>query len=63
MLTLKICDRVFSDSIKARILELGICLDDELLDYGIDTQAHCYHYFLYLSIFLSFQGKFVSRII
>ena len=56
MLTSKICVRVFSGSIAARILELGICMDDELWYCVIENQAHCSYSSLFLSIFLSFQG-------
>ena len=42
---------VFLGSIEVRILELGICMDDEL-GYGvIVNQAHCPYSSFYLSIF------------
>ena len=61
MLTLKICARVFLRSIVVRILELNIYMDDELRYGVIENQAHCSYSSLYLSIFLSFQGNFVSQ--
>ena len=59
-LTLKICVTVFSGTIIARILKLGIHLDNELLYCGIENQTPCSYSSLYLSIFLSFKAKFVS---
>ena len=53
--------RVLSSSIRARILELSIHMDDELWYVMIENQAHCSCISLYLSIFLSFQDKFVSH--
>ena len=61
MLTLKICVRVFSGTIIARMLKLGIHMDNELLYCGIENQTPCSHSSLYLSIFLSFTAKFVSQ--
>ena len=60
MLTLKICVGVFSDIFKARMLKLGIHMDNELLYYGIENQTPCSYFSLYLSIFLSFVAQFVS---
>ena len=60
-LTLKIRVRVFSRTIIARILKLGIHMDYELLYYGIENQTPCSYSSLYLSIFLSFTAKFVSQ--
>ena len=60
MLTLKICVGVFSGIFKARMLKLGIGMDNELLYYGIENQTSCSYSSLYLSIFLSFKAKFVS---
>ena len=51
---------VFSGTFKARMLKLGIHIDDELLYYGIENQTACFYSSLYLSIFLSFKAKFVS---
>ena len=51
-LILKNCVRVFSGSIKVRILEFGIYMDNEMLHGVIENQAHCSYFFLYLSIFL-----------
>ena len=61
MLTLKICVRVFSETVKARMLKLGIHMDYALLYYGIENQTPCFYSSLYLSIFLSFTAKFVSQ--
>ena len=48
-------------SIKVRILELGICMDDELWFGVMENQAYCSYSSLYLSIFLSFKAKFGSQ--
>ena len=61
MLTLKICVGVFSGTIIARILKLGIHMDNELLYCGIENWTPCSYSSLYLSIFLSFKAKFVSH--
>ena len=61
MLTLKICVRVFSGTILARILKHGIHKDNELFYCGIENLTHCSCSFLYLSIFLSLKAKFVSQ--
>ena len=45
----------------ARILKLGIHIDNELLYCGIENRIPCSYSFLYLSIFLSFKAKFVSQ--
>ena len=55
------CVTVFSGTIIARILKLGIHMDNVLLYCGIENGAHCSYSFLYLSIFLSFTAKFVSQ--
>ena len=60
-LTLKICVRVFSGTIIARILKLGIHMDNELLYCGIKNRTPCLYSCLYLSIFLSFKANFVSQ--
>ena len=60
MLTLKICVGVFSGIFKARMLKLGIRMDNKLLYYGIENQTSCSYSSLYLSIFLSFKAKFVT---
>ena len=60
-LTLKVRVRVFSGTIIARILKLGIHMDNELIYYGIENQTPCSYSSLYLSIFLSFNAKFVSQ--
>ena len=61
MLTLKICVRVFSRTFKARMLKLGIHIDNELLYCGMENHTPCTYSSLYLSIFLSFMAKFVSQ--
>ena len=62
MLTLKICVGVFSGTFKARMLKLGIHMDNELLYYGIENRTPCSYSYLYLSIVLSFKAKFVSQL-
>ena len=61
MLILKICIGVFSEIFKARMLKLGIHMDNELLYCGIENQTPCFYSSLYLSIFLSFKVKFMSQ--
>ena len=71
MLTLKTCVGVFSGTLKARklklginiarILKLGIHIDNELLYCGSENQTPCSYSSLYFSIFLSFMAKFVSQ--
>ena len=61
MLTLKNCVVVFSVIFKARMLKLGIHIDNELLYCGIENQTLCFYSFLYLSSLLSFMAKFVSQ--
>ena len=51
---------VFSGTFKARMLKLGIHMDNELLCYGNENLTPCSYSSLYLSIFLSFKTKFVS---
>ena len=51
MLTLKICVGVFSEIFKARMLKLGIHIDNELLYYGIENRSLRSYSSLYLSIF------------
>ena len=41
MLTLTICVGVFSGTFKARMLKLGIHMDNELLYCGIENQTPC----------------------
>ena len=55
-LTLKIFVRVFSGIIIARILKLGIHMDNDLLYCGIENPTPCTYSSLYLSIFLSFKA-------
>ena len=61
MLSLKICVGVFSGTFKARMLKLGIHMDNELLYCVIEDYTPCFYSSLYLSIFLSFKAKFVSQ--
>ena len=61
MLTLKICVGVFSETFKARMLKLGIHMDNELLYYGIENWTPCSYSSLYLYIFLSFMAEFLSQ--
>ena len=63
MLTLKICVGVFSDIFKARMLKLGIHMDNELLYYGIENQILCFYSSLYLSIFYPVFFVFVFRLL
>ena len=60
MLTLKLYVGVFSEIFKARMLKLGIHMDNELY-YGIENRTPCPYFSLYLSIFLSFKAKFVLQ--
>ena len=46
---------VFSETFKARMLKLGIHMDNELLYCGIEKRAPCSYSSLYLSIFLSLR--------
>ena len=57
----KIYVGVFSRTFKAKMLKLGILMDNELLYCGIENQSPCSYSSLYLSIFLSFKAKFVSQ--
>ena len=59
--TFKICVGVFSGIIKARMLKLGIHMDNELLYCSIENRVPCSYSSLYLSILLSFKAKFVSQ--
>ena len=62
MLTLKFFYvGVVSGTYKARMLKLGLFMDNELLYYGIENRTPCSYSYLYLSIFLSFNAKFVSQ--
>ena len=62
MLTLKICVGVFSRIFKARMLKLGIHMDNELLYYGIENRTPCLYSSLYLSIFYPVFFAFVYRL-
>ena len=55
------CVTIFSGTITARILKLGVQMDNELLYCGIENRTPCLYSFLYLSILLSFKAKFVSQ--
>ena len=48
-----ICVRVFSGIVEARMLKLGIHMDNELY-CGIENRTYRSHYSSFLSIFLSF---------
>ena len=63
MLTLKICVGVFSGIFKARMLKLGIHMDNELLYYGIENHTPCSYSSLYLSIFYPVFFVFVFRLL
>ena len=52
---IKICVGVFSGIFKARMLKLGIHMDNKLLYCGIENRTPC------SSIFLSFLDKFMSH--
>ena len=52
---------VFSGTIIARILKLGIHMDNEVLYCGVENRTPCSYSSLYLSIFLSLKAKFVSQ--
>ena len=57
----KNCVGSVSGIFKARMLKLGIHMDNGLLCYGIEIRTPCSYSSLYLSIFLSFTAKFVSQ--
>ena len=52
---------VFSKTFKARILNFGIQIDNEMLYCEFENRTLCSYASLYLSIFLSFKAKFVSQ--
>ena len=58
---IKICVGVFSVTLKAIMLKLGIHIDNELLYCEIENRTPCSYSSLYLSIFLSVKAKFVSQ--
>ena len=60
-ITCKICVRLFSGIFKARMLKLGIHMDNGLSYCEIKNQTPCSYSSLYLPIFLSFKAKFVSQ--
>ena len=43
----------FCGTTEARVLKLGIHMDNEFLCCGIENQAHCLYFSLYLSFFVS----------
>ena len=51
----------FTESFEARMLKLGIHMDNELLYYGIENRTPCSYFSFYLSIFLSVEAKFASQ--
>ena len=57
------CVTVFSGTIIARILKLGIHMDKELLYYGFENRTPCPYSFLYLSIFYPVFFLFVFRLL
>ena len=52
----------FLRNFKARMLKLGIHMDNELLYYGIENYTPCLYSFLYLSIFYPVFFVFVFRL-
>ena len=60
-LSLKIYVIVFSRTIQARTFKLGLLMNNEMLNRRITFKANCFYSSLSLSIFLSFQDKFVSQ--
>ena len=63
MLTLKSCVGVFSEIYKARMLKLGMHMDNELLYFGRENRTPCYYSSLYLSIFYPVFFVFVFRLL
>ena len=60
MLTLKICVGLFSGIFKARMLKLGIHMENELLYYGIENQTPCfYSFFIALTLLFIYPVFFV----
>ena len=55
------CVTIFSGTVIARILKLGIHMDNELLYCEIANRTPCSYSSLYLYIFLSLKAKFVSQ--
>ena len=62
MLILKICVGVFSGIFKARMLKLGINMDNELLYDGIENRTPCSYSSLYLFSFYPVFFGFVFRL-
>ena len=63
MLIIKICVGVFSGIFKARMLKLGIHMDNELLYCSIENGTPCSYSSLYLSIFYPVFFVFVFRLL
>ena len=63
MLTLKTCVGVFSGTFKARMLKLGIHMDNELLYYRTENRTPCSYSSLCLFIFIQFFHVFVFRLL
>ena len=55
------CVTVFTGSTEATSFKLSVHMDNALLYRGFEIRTLCFYSSLYLSIFLSFQGKFVSQ--
>ena len=53
---IKICVGVFSGIFKARMLKLGIHMDNELLYYRIDNQSPCSYSSLFCLFFIQFSS-------
>ena len=53
--------RSFLKNFKARMLKLGVHMDNELLYCVIENRTPCSYSSLCLSIFLSFKAKIVSQ--
>ena len=58
MLVFKICVGVFSETVKARMLKLGIHMDNELLYCGIENCTPCFYSSLYFFIFCLLRQNF-----
>ena len=56
---IKICVRVFSGFFKARIVKLGILMDNELLYCGVENQTLCLYSSLYCSYFIIYLFSFL----
>ena len=63
MLTLKHCVGVLSGTFEARMLKLGIHMDNELFYFGIENRTPCCYSSLYLFIFYPVFFVFVFRLL